>query len=164
MSESVLRNLTRRGLMKIATSAAVLTSIRRTAPDTCAEAAKAIARPGALSPNTVANDYPKIASGDPNTPEFHGPRVVGATPDRDFLFKVPYTGTAPVAITAIGLPDSLTMDFNGLITGRINQAGEYNIQLTAKNALGTARRVLRLVVGEHKLALTPPMGWNSWNA
>jgi hypothetical protein len=32
-----------------------------------------------------------------------------------------------------------------------------------KNRLGEARRALTIVGGEHKLALTPPLGWNSWN-
>ncbi len=127
-------------------------------------AADATARPVALPPYPGANDYPEIASGDPETPEFHGPRVFGATPGHDFLFKVPYTGQAPVTLTASGLPDGLSMDGQGLITGKINQAGEYKVRLTAKNSLGTAQRTLRLVAGEHKLALTPQMGWNSWNA
>ena len=32
-----------------------------------------------------------------------------------------------------------------------------------KNARGAATRELTIVGGQHKLALTPPMGWNSWN-
>ena len=112
----------------------------------------------------AADDYPQIASGDPETPEFHGPRVVGATPGRDFLFKIPCTGKAPLAISASGLPEGLAMDDSGLITGEIRQAGVYEVRLTAKNTLGTALRTLRLIAGERKQALTPPMGWNSWNA
>ncbi len=110
------------------------------------------------------HDYPEIASGDPETPEFHGPRVVGATPGRDFLFQIPYTGKLPVTVSADNLPPGLQMDPSGLITGKIAKAGEYKVRLTAKNALGSARRTLRLVAGEHKLALTPLMGWESWNA
>ena len=127
-------------------------------------AAGATARPVALPPYPGANDYPMIASGDPETPEFHGPRVFGATPGHDFLFRVPFTGKAPVSLSAAGLPDGLTMDDKGIITGKINMAGEYKVRLTATNASGTAHRTLRLVAGEHKLALTPQMGWNSWNA
>ncbi len=121
-------------------------------------------RPVAMSAYPGSHDYPHIASGDPETPEFHGPRVVGATPGHDFLFKVPYTGKAPIKISANGLPAGLTMDSSGLMTGKINQAGEYKVRLTATNSLGTAHRTMRLVAGEHKLGLTPPMGWNSWNA
>ena len=42
-----------------------------------------------------------------------------------------------------------------------SQAGTYRITLSAANALGRVERGLRLVVGD-RLALTPPMGWNSW--
>ena len=34
--------------------------------------------------------------------------------------------------------------------------------LIARNALGENKRPFRIVVGE-EIALTPPMGWNSWN-
>ncbi|MGC9259129.1 MAG: glycoside hydrolase family 27 protein [Phycisphaerae bacterium] len=143
----------RRDVVKLAAATAVLAAGSTMAEDSLASAALTVAR---------ADDYPEIASGDPETPEFHGPQVVGATPGRDFLFKVPYTGKEPVAISAAGLPDGLMMDEKGIITGKINQAGEYKVKLTAQNALGTAHRTLRLVAGEHKLALTPQMGWNSW--
>ncbi len=121
-------------------------------------------KPVAMSAYPGSHDYPQIAGGDPETPEFHGPRVVGATPGHDFLFKVPYTGNAPIAVSAKGLPAGLTMDSDGLITGKFSQAGEYKVRLTATNSLGTAHRTLRLVAGENKLGLTPQMGWNSWNA
>ena len=39
--------------------------------------------------------------------------------------------------------------------------GEHVVTLRAKNALGTAAQ-WRIVVCAH-IALTPPMGWNSWN-
>jgi len=126
-------------------------------------AAGARALPVAV-PYPGIHEYPEIASGDPETPEFHGPRVVGATPGRDFLFKVPHTGKAPVIISAENLPMGLRMDPAGLITGQIAKAGEYKILLTAKNNFGSTQRTLRLVAGEHKLALTPLMGWESWNA
>ncbi len=127
-------------------------------------AAGSSVRPVSIPPYPGAEDYPDIAGGDPDTPEFHGPRVVGATPGRDFLFKVPYTGQSPVTISAQGLPAGLHMDDTGLITGRIMNAGEYRLRLTARNALGEAHRTLKLVAGEHKLAQTPALGWNSWNA
>ena len=36
------------------------------------------------------------------------------------------------------------------------------VAVTVKYPLGTARGNLTIVGGPHKLALTPPMGWNSW--
>ncbi len=107
---------------------------------------------------------PELASGDPPTPEFHGPRVIGTTPGRPFLFQVPHTGTGRITMEAVGLPDGLSMTPGGLITGTVHDKGQYRVKLTARNDLGQATRTLRIVAGEHQLALTPPMGWNSWNA
>ncbi len=126
--------------------------------------ANATKQPKAAARYSGANVVPEIASGDPPHPEFHGPRVVGATPGHDFLFLVPHTGHAPVTLTAENLPTGLTMTQAGVISGKMAATGEYKVRLTAKNSHGVAHRTLRLVAGEHKLAMTPPMGWNSWNA
>ena len=115
-------------------------------------------------PYSPVGEIPKIASGDPDEPQFHGPRVVGCSPGKDFLFAVPHTGVKPVHVSAVGLPDGLTMDHRGLITGRVQNANEYKVKLTATNAHGQATRTLKIAVGEHMLARTPAMGWNSWNA
>ncbi len=37
------------------------------------------------------------------------------------------------------------------------------VEIEVSNARGTCKRELTIVGGQHKLALTPPMGWNSWN-
>jgi alpha-galactosidase len=46
--------------------------------------------------------------------------------------------------------------------GAVANAGSYRMTFRAANAHGTAARDWRLEVGE-RIALTPPMGWNSWN-
>ena len=51
----------------------------------------------------------------------------------------------------------------GIITGSLKEAGTTVVELEVKNARGDAQRKLTIVGGQHKLALTPPMGWNSWN-
>jgi alpha-galactosidase len=107
---------------------------------------------------------PVIARGDPLEPEFHGPRVVGGTPGKPFLFRVPFTGKGAVALSADSLPEGLRMTDDGIISGIVPPAGEYRVTLRVSNAYGKAARILRIVSGEHKLALTPQMGWNSWNA
>ena len=62
-----------------------------------------------------------------------------------------------------GLPAGLTLDpAVGRITGQLASAGEYNVTLRAKNDSGEAEKKFRIVVGD-KIALTPPMGWSSWN-
>ena len=40
--------------------------------------------------------------------------------------------------------------------------GNYVVTLRAQNSIGTAEKQFRIVVGD-QIALTPPMGWNSWN-
>jgi len=45
----------------------------------------------------------------------------------------------------------------------VKQSGTYNVTLTAKNASGADNRPLRLVVGD-AIALTPPIGWNSYDS
>lgn len=106
---------------------------------------------------------PEIASGDPKEPQIHGPRIVGTTPGRPFIFRVPFTGEGNISVTASGLPEGLSIDGAGIITGAVKSAGTYLVELTAQSPLGKAVRKLEIVAGDRKLALTPPMGWNSWN-
>jgi len=96
-------------------------------------------------------------------PRINGPTVYGARPGHPFLYRIPCTGTRPIQFTAIGLPKDLRLDAStGIIEGRVPaQRGEYTVILSAANAQGTAKRPFKIVVGD-TLALTPPMGWNSW--
>ena len=97
-------------------------------------------------------------------PAIHGPRIVGSTPGRPFLFLIPATGEKPLHFAAKNLPEGLTLDpETGIITGSLKQSGSTVVEIEVKNARGSAKRDLTIVGGQHKLALTPPMGWNSWN-
>ena len=99
----------------------------------------------------------------PDTPRINGPKVYGASPDADFLFKIPASGERPMRFSAEGLPEGLNLDpETGIISGSVKKAGEYKTTLKAENAKGQNEREFRIVIGD-KLALTPPMGWNSWN-
>lgn len=96
-------------------------------------------------------------------PRINGARVFGAHPGNDFLFKVAVTGVRPMTITASGLPEGLSINTStGVITGITPAKGEYSVKITARNKVGKASRILKIVSGD-VLALTPPMGWNSWN-
>jgi hypothetical protein len=78
--------------------------------------------------------------------------------------KVAATGRAPLTFSATSLPAGLKIDpVSGLITGVVASNGEHAVTLTVRNTLGTARDTLTIRIGD-TLALTPPMGWNSWNA
>ncbi|HTB80215.1 MAG TPA: NPCBM/NEW2 domain-containing protein [Opitutaceae bacterium] len=99
----------------------------------------------------------------PAEPRINGARVFGVRPGSPFLFTIPATGERPIQFAAAGLPDGLSLDAaTGRITGVLAQPGSHTIMLHATNAHGTAAQPLRIEVGE-RIALTPPMGWNSWN-
>jgi alpha-galactosidase len=105
----------------------------------------------------------KILPDDPMT-AIHGASIVGSTPGYPFLFTIPATGRAPLTYSAENLPAGLSLDEkSGLITGSLATAGTTTVRLTVTGPGGTAHRSLTIVGGDHKLALTPPMGWNSWN-
>lgn len=122
----------------------------------------ATARPEAVRPR---GERPmRIASGTSVRPRINGPRVVGTTPGRAFLFLIPATGEGPLTYSAVNLPPNLELDAKtGIITGSVRNDGEHLVELTVQGPKGTARRELKIVAGEHKLAQTPPLGWNSWN-
>ena len=97
-------------------------------------------------------------------PQFNGADIWGVRPGRPVLFRVPVSGVRPMTFTAKGLPVGVTFDTEKGILGGVapEKKGDYDITVTVENAKGKASRVIRLAVGD-KIALTPPMGWNSWN-
>jgi alpha-galactosidase len=95
-------------------------------------------------------------------PRINGPKIFGVRPGSPLLYTIPATGTRPMVFSASGLPRGLNLDVSGRITGVLETVGEYTVTLRAKNALGAAEKPFRIVVGDD-IALTPPMGWNSWN-
>jgi alpha-galactosidase len=99
----------------------------------------------------------------PATPRINGANVFGVRPDSPFLFTIPATGERPMEFSAKPLPAGLQLDAKtGHITGTLKKKGEFIVTLVARNSLGAAEKKLRIVCGD-QIALTPPMGWNSWN-
>jgi alpha-galactosidase len=99
----------------------------------------------------------------PPTPRINGPNVFGVRPGSVFLYTIPATGDRPMEFHADGLPKGLKLDKKtGQITGAIKKRGEHHVVLHADNDKGSAQKKFRIVVGD-KIALTPAMGWNSWN-
>jgi alpha-galactosidase len=97
------------------------------------------------------------------TPQINGAKVFGVKPGHPVLFTIAATGDRPITFTADGLPAGLSLDSsNGRITGSVDNAQKAIVHLTATNAKGTSKRDLQIDVGD-TIALTPPMGWNSWN-
>ncbi len=121
-------------------------------------------KPVAVDPPKLPPEERVILTPKPGAqPQINGPKVYGARPGRPFIYRIPCTGIRPLRFTARGLPQSLQLDADtGIITGRVPEnRGQWTVTLGAKNEHGTSERVCKLVVGD-TLALTPPMGWNSW--
>jgi len=96
-------------------------------------------------------------------PRLTGAKIFGVRPGSPFQFLVTATGERPMTFSASGLPKGLAINpQTGVITGKLSKAGTYHVTLKAKNAKGTSIREFRIVCGD-RIALTPPMGWNSWN-
>jgi alpha-galactosidase len=99
----------------------------------------------------------------PATPRINGADVFGVRPGSPFLFTIAATGDRPMKFAVKNLPHGLKLDAKtGQITGTLNTKGEYVVILRAINSLGKADKKFRIVCGD-QIALTPPMGWNSWN-
>jgi len=95
-------------------------------------------------------------------PRINGAKVIGGTPGKAFLFRIPTTGKRPMEFRAEGLPKGIVLDSEkGILQGVVPDKGDYKVMLHARNKHGQASRVLKIVSGD-TLSLTPPMGWNSW--
>jgi alpha-galactosidase len=99
----------------------------------------------------------------PLKPKINGAGIYGERIGKPFLFLVAASGSRPMTFTAEKLPAGLTINKeSGIITGVVNLKGNYDVKIIAKNKYGEAQRDLKIVIGD-EVALTPPMGWNSWN-
>jgi MYXO-CTERM domain-containing protein len=100
----------------------------------------------------------------PAAPRILGAAVIGSIPGSPFLHTVSATGQAPLKFEAAGLPSGLTIDAaSGTISGTTPAEKSYPIEITVSNGSGSATRTLTLNAGS-TLALTPPMGWNSYDS
>ena len=114
-------------------------------------------------PKPVTKEKYILTPKAPETPQINNPMVYGARPGNPFLMAIMATGNRPMTFEVSGLPDGLKLDSaTGLITGKINVGGDYKVLLKAVNDKGIAEKEITLKIGE-RIALTPPMGWNSWN-
>ncbi|MDR1757727.1 MAG: putative Ig domain-containing protein [Bacteroidales bacterium] len=97
-------------------------------------------------------------------PRINGAKVFGVRPGSPFLFKIAASGEKPMTYTVKNLPKGLSVNpDNGVITGVLNEAQTYTMTFVVSNRLGQDERDFVVKVGDN-IALTPPMGWNSWNS
>ena len=100
----------------------------------------------------------------PATPRYNGPAVFGVRPGSPVIFRLAFSGDKPMKYAVEGLPEGVVLDANkGVLSGSCAVPGDYPLVFTATNDKGSAQAQFTLCVGEDKIGLTPPMGWNSWN-
>ncbi len=110
--------------------------------------------------------YTKLAKPQPfsGAPRINWAGIYGASPKKPFLYRVPVLGERPMTVTAQNLPAGLTMNEKGFISGAVEEAGIYEVTVTAENRLGKDTQVLTLEIENNHLALTPALGYGSWNS
>ncbi len=107
---------------------------------------------------------PSIHRNIPDGPEIHSPMIIGGTPGRDFLYRIPVSGKRPMSFSADNLPRGLSLDTEkGFLKGPLFEKGITPILIRVKNKYGQVQKGLTIKAGPDAICLTPPMGWNSWN-
>jgi len=119
---------------------------------------------GAKEKYNLKEETPYLLTPKPSDkPKVNGAKIYGQRPGKPFLYKIAATGKEPLSFDAANLPKGLSIDKKkGIITGSVADKGDYNVEITVKNKVGAAKETIKFVIGD-LLALTPPMGWNSWN-
>lgn len=119
------------------------------------------------TPATNANDRFKqtiAAAKSDAVPHFNGAQVAGIRPNTPLVYSLAVSGERPMEFSARGLPAGLSLDaHSGIITGSLTKSGKFSFTATAKNSSGKATAKIKIISGD-TLALTPPMGWNSYDA
>jgi len=100
----------------------------------------------------------------PATPRFNSVPLFGVRPGSPVIYRFPVSGERPMKFTCADLPAGLKLtEADGVLSGKIDRAGDYTFTVVAENAKGKASQTFTLKVGDRMIGLTPPMGWNSWN-
>jgi len=122
--------------------------------------------PAAFAQTNLTDRQQQIiaAAGMGSVPEFHGAQAIGVHPGTPLIFPLAVSGERPLDFSAKHLPAGLGLDSKtGIVTGTLPKPGEFTFTATAKNSAGNASAKIKIVCGDN-LALTPPLGWNSYDA
>jgi len=116
-------------------------------------------------PEGHQDNEPYILTPDPGPePVYNGPTIFGVRPGSPLFFRLAVSGSRPMKFTARGLPEGVALHAStGILAGCLQEPSRHLFLLSAENERGQTSFEVELVVGE-EIALTPPMGWNSWNA
>ncbi len=107
----------------------------------------------------------KIAKAAPfeGASKINSASVFGASTGKEFMYRIPVTGKRAIDIEAIGLKDGMKIK-DGIISGKIDEDCEFDIEITAKNELGETKKSVKFKIHQDNPLLTPLMGFTSWNA
>lgn len=99
----------------------------------------------------------------PLPPRLTGPAITGFRPGSVLRHRLTAIGDGPLRFEADRLPRGVKLDSRtGLLTGSLRAPGRHTIRIAATGPGGRCERDFTLACG-NRLALTPPMGWSSWN-
>lgn len=96
-------------------------------------------------------------------PQIHPPDVIGVYTGTPLLWSIPVSGLLPLHFSADKLPHGIGFNRRtGVFTGTLKHPGNYLVTVKVSNKLGSTKESIHIVTGT-KIALTPPMGWNSYD-
>jgi hypothetical protein len=99
----------------------------------------------------------------PAEPRFNTTPLYGVRPGSPIHFRFGVSGEKPMKFSSDDLPKGLAINpDNGALSGKLDRPGSYTFTVKAKNVKGEQTQKFTIRCGS-KIALTPPMGWNSWN-
>lgn len=109
--------------------------------------------------------YTKIAQAKPfdGAPKINIPLCYGASPRKPLMLKIAVTGLRPIDYKVTGLPEGL-IERDGIISGQVENEGDYNVTVIASNSLGSDRVEVVFEIHKDRVQLSPLMGFTSWNA
>ncbi len=115
--------------------------------------------------STATQYIPKyiLTPAAPAEPRFNTTPLYGVRPGSPIHFRFGVSGEKPMKFSAEDLPEGLALNpDNGALSGKLDKPGSYTFTVKARNARGEQTQKFTIRCGS-KIALTPPMGWNSWN-
>ena len=115
--------------------------------------------------STTTQYIPKyiLTPAAPAKPRFNTTPLYGVRPGSPIHFRFGVSGEKPMKFSSDDLPKGLALNpDNGALSGSLPRPGSYTFTVKAKNAKGEQTQKFTIRCGS-TIALTPPMGWNSWN-
>lgn len=91
------------------------------------------------------------------------PTVLGVSIGKPFIYRIPAIGERPLYFSVDNLPEGVKLD-GRVLTGCIEESGEWNITIKVRNAQGDAEKNVLLTCAQDNALRTPLMGFTSWSA